>query len=161
MRAAPTPDETAAAKVGVVRGLLGNRSFLLLVAYFTLPAIAGWVVRDWMPEIPREKFSLGQGKAGVSAILYVQLASLVGALVGGTLADRWMRHTPRGRIYASAIGMMLFLPAPFSVGNAGTLGVAIAGPIVSGLGWGFSTVTTCRFSVRSHARSGVPRATVS
>jgi MFS family permease len=49
---------------GVMRDLLGNRNFLLLVAYFTLPAIAGWVVRDWMPEILREKFSLGQGKAG-------------------------------------------------------------------------------------------------
>jgi MFS family permease len=121
----------------VFRGLLGNRNFLLLVLYFTLPAIAGWVVRDWMPDILREKFALGQGKAGVSAILFVQVASLVGALVGGTLADRWMGHTPRGRIFVSAIGMVLFLPALFSVGNAGTLGVAIAGLIVFGLGWGF------------------------
>ena len=122
---------------GVVRGLLTNRNFLLLVAYFTLPAIAGWVVRDWMPEILREKFSLGQGKAGVSAILYVQIASLFGALIGGTLADRWMRTTNRGRIYASAIGMGLFLPALFGVGNAPTLGFAIAGLIIFGLGWGF------------------------
>ncbi|HKP16206.1 MAG TPA: MFS transporter [Gemmatimonadaceae bacterium] len=122
---------------GVVRGLLTNRNFILLVIYFTLPAIAGWIVRDWMPEILRERFSLGQGRAGVSAILFVQIASLVGAVVGGTLADRWMRHTPRGRIYASAIGMVLFLPALFSVGNAGTLGIAIAGLIVFGLGWGF------------------------
>jgi MFS family permease len=125
------------AGTGVVRGLLGNRNFLLLVMYFTLPAIAGWIVRDWMPEILRERFHLGQGKAGVSAILFVQIASLVGAVVGGTLADRWMRRTPRGRIYASAIGTMLFLPALFSVGNAGTLTVAIAGLIVFGLGWGF------------------------
>ena len=125
------------ATTGVVRGLLGNRNFILLVMYFTLPAIAGWIVRDWMPEILRERFSLGQGKAGVSAILFVQIASLVGALVGGTLADRWMRRTPRGRIYASAIGTLLFLPALFSVGNAGTLGIAIAGLIVFGLGWGF------------------------
>lgn len=122
---------------GVVRGLLGNRNFLLLVLYFTLPAIAGWVVRDWMPEIMREKFSLGQGQAGVSAILFVQLASIAGALIGGTLADRWMRATPRGRIFTSAIGMVLFLPALFSVGNAGTLAVAIAGLVVFGLGWGF------------------------
>ena len=120
-----------------MRSLLGNRDFLLLVMYFTLPAIAGWVVRDWMPEILRERFSLGQGRAGVSAILFVQIASLVGAVVGGTLADRWMRRTPRGRIYASAIGMTLFLPALFSVGNAGTLAFAIMGLIVFGLGWGF------------------------
>jgi MFS family permease len=121
----------------VFRGLLGNRDFILLVLYFTLPAIAGWVVRDWMPDILKERFHLGQGKAGVSAILFVQIASLIGAVLGGTLADRWMRHTPRGRIFTSAIGMMMFLPALFSVGNAGTLGVALAGLIVFGLGWGF------------------------
>jgi MFS transporter, Spinster family, sphingosine-1-phosphate transporter len=128
---APRPTE------GVVRGLLTNRNFILLVLYFTLPAIAGWVVRDWMPEILREKFQLGQGKAGVSAILYVQLASLVGALVGGYLADRWMRTNIRGRIYTSAIGMTLFLPALFGVGNADTLTLAIVGLIIFGLGWGF------------------------
>ena len=137
VRNAPTAAETAAAKTGVIRGLLGNRNFLLLVAYFTLPAIAGWVVRDWMPEILREKFSLGQGKAGVSAILYVQIASIVGVLIGGALADRWMKTTNRGRIYASAIGMALVLPALFGVGNAPTLTFAIVGLIIFGLGWGF------------------------
>ncbi|MEO8562794.1 MAG: MFS transporter [bacterium] len=134
---APAPPSESRAATGVIRGLLTNRNFILLVMYFTLPAIAGWIVRDWMPEILRERFSLGQGRAGVSAILFVQIASLVGAVVGGTLADRWMRHTPRGRIYASAIGVVLFLPALFSVGNAGTLTIAIAGLVVFGLGWGF------------------------
>ena len=142
VRNAPTAAETAAAKTGVIRGLLGNRNFLLLVAYFTLPAIAGWVVRDWMPEILREKFSLGQGKAGVSAILYVQIASIVGVLIGGALADRWMKTTNRGRIYASAIGMALFLPALFGVGNAPTLTFAIVGLIIFGLGWGFFDCNT-------------------
>jgi MFS family permease len=121
----------------VVRGLLGNRDFILLVLYFTLPAIAGWVVRDWMPDILREKFHLGQGRAGVNAILYVQLASIAGVVIGGTLADRWMRRSTRGRIFASALGTLLFLPALFSVGNAGSLTVAVAGLIVFGLGWGF------------------------
>jgi MFS family permease len=122
---------------GLLRGLLGNRNFLLLVLYFTLPAIAGWVVRDWMPDILKEKFSLGQGKAGVSAILYVQVASIVGVIIGGTMADTLMRRTDRGRIFVSALGMLLFLPALFSVGNAGTLTVAIVGLIIFGLGWGF------------------------
>ena len=122
---------------GVFRGLLTNRNFILLVFYFTLPAIAGWVVRDWMPAILKEKFHLGQGKAGVNAILYVQIASMIGAVVGGALADRWMRTTSRGRIFTSAIGMVMFLPALFSVGNAGTLTMAVAGLVVFGLGWGF------------------------
>ncbi|MGC4072853.1 MAG: MFS transporter [Nibricoccus sp.] len=130
-------DGVTSPSTGVLRDLLGNRNFILLVLYFTLPAIAGWVVRDWMPEILREKFALGQGKAGVSAILYVQIASLIGALVGGTLADRWMKSTTRGRIFTSALGMTMFLPALFSVGNATTLTIAIIGLIVFGLGWGF------------------------
>jgi MFS family permease len=139
------PPEAAAERVaakeqgvgGAFRGLLGNRNFLLLVLYFTLPAIAGWVVRDWMPDILKEKFNLGQGTAGMSAILYVQIASLVGAVIGGTLADSWMHRTPRGRIFTSAIGIVLFLPALFSVGNASTLPIAIMGLIVFGFGWGF------------------------
>ncbi|MBL9144603.1 MAG: MFS transporter [Verrucomicrobiaceae bacterium] len=131
------PLAASATTESAFKGLLGNRNFILLVLYFTLPAIAGWVVRDWMPDILKEKFGLGQGKAGVSAILYVQIASLAGALIGGTLADRWMSKTTRGRILTSALGMAMFLPALFSVGNAGSLTVAIMGLIVFGFGWGF------------------------
>lgn len=117
--------------------LLMNWNFILLVLYFTLPALAGWVVKDWMPDILREQFGLGQGKAGVSAVLYVQLASLIGVGIGGWLADRWMRHTPRGRIFVSALGMSFFLPSLFGVGNAGSLSVAVGFLILFGLGWGF------------------------
>jgi len=135
--AAEAPAGADAPRAGVLHGLLGNRNFLLLVLYFTLPAIAGWVVRDWMPDILRERFHLGQGQAGVSAILYVQVASIVGVIIGGTLADRWMRRSRRGRIFTSAIGMLLFLPALFGVGHAGTLAIAVTGLIAFGLGWGF------------------------
>ena len=125
---------------GTVRALVSNRSFLLLVAYFTLPALAGWVVRDWMPAILKSEFKIGQGKAGVSATLYWQSAAIVGALVGGWLADRRMRHTARGRIHVSALGMLLIIPALFGVGfspQTGELWVAVAFLILFGLGWGF------------------------
>ena len=117
--------------------LLTNWNFLLLVLYFTLPAMAGWVVKDWMPDILKEQFGLGQGKAGMSAVLYVQVASLIGVLLGGWLADRWMHRTTRGRVFVSAVGMSFFLPSLFGIGNAGTLTVAIGFLILFGLGWGF------------------------
>jgi MFS family permease len=134
------PRSPAVAPASAVRALLGNGSFVLLVLYFTLPALAAWVVRDWMPAILKAEFGIGQGLAGVSATLYWQLAAIVGALGGGWLADRWMRRTPRGRIYTSAIGTALIVPAMFGVGYApetGLLWVAIAFLIVFGLGWGF------------------------
>jgi MFS family permease len=125
---------------GAVAALLTNGSFILLVLYFTLPALAGWVVRDWMPAILKSEFNIGQGKAGVSATLYWQLAAIVGALGGGWLADRWMRRNQRGRIYVSALGMVLIIPAMFGVGYApqtGQLWIAIGFLMLFGLGWGF------------------------
>lgn len=122
------------------RELLGNPSFVLLVLYFTLPALAGWVVRDWMPAILKAEFGIGQGLAGVSATLYWQVAAIGGAVVGGWLADRWMRRNERGRIYVSALGMSLIVPAMFGVGYApqtGLLWVAVAFLILFGIGWGF------------------------
>ena len=122
-----------------VRELLGNGSFLLLVAYFTLPALAAWIVRDWMPAILKAEFAIGQGLAGVSATLYWQLAAIVGAVGGGWLADRWMRRNPRGRIYTSALSMALLVPAMFGVGYApqtGQLWIAVAFLVMFGLGWG-------------------------
>jgi MFS transporter, Spinster family, sphingosine-1-phosphate transporter len=117
--------------------LLSSLSFVLLVLYFTLPALAGWVVRDWMPAILKQQFGIGQGQAGVAATLYWQAAAIVGAVVGGWLADRWMRRHDRGRIFVSAIGMSFIAPAIFGVGHAGSLAVAVAFLVLFGLGWGF------------------------
>jgi MFS family permease len=117
--------------------LLTNWSFILLVLYFTLPAIAGWIVRDWMPTILRAQFGIGQGHAGVTATLYWQSAAIIGAIIGGLLADRWVERNDRGRIFVSAIGMALIVPAIFGMGSAGTLYASIASLILFGFGWGF------------------------
>ena len=124
---------------GALRELLGNRSFLLLVFYFTLPAMAGWIVRDWMPAILKAEFGIGQGKAGVSATLYWMVAAIIAAFVGGWQADRWMQRTDRGRIYTSAFGVLLIVIAMLGVGyspQTGMLGVAIGFLMLFGVGWG-------------------------
>ncbi len=123
--------------IDAIAELLGNRSFILLVLYFTLPGLAGWVVRDWMPAILKQQFKIGQGHAGVAATLYWQLAAIVGAAGGGILADAWHRTQRRARIYVSAIGMAMLVPAIFGVGNAQSLEMAIAFLILFGVGWGF------------------------
>jgi MFS transporter, Spinster family, sphingosine-1-phosphate transporter len=140
VRPADAPHRPTTSPLGALRELLGNGSFILLVLYFTLPALAGWIVRDWMPAILKAEFGIGQGLAGVSATIYWQSAAIVGAITGGWLADRWMQRTARGRMYVSAIGMALIVPAMFGVGYApqtGLLAVAVAFLILFGLGWGF------------------------
>jgi MFS family permease len=127
----------AVSPLQAAKELFANLSFLLLVLYFTLPALAGWVVRDWMPSILKRQFELGQGEAGVAATLPWQIAAMVGAVAGGWAADRWVQRTERGRIYVSALGMALIVPAIFGVGNAGSLPIAVAFLALFGLGWGF------------------------
>jgi dipeptide/tripeptide permease len=93
-----------------------------------------------MPAILQKSFNISQGRAGVSATLYWQVAAIVAAFGGGWLADKWMRRTERGRIYVSAIGMALIIPALFGVGNApgwNSLNLAIASLVLFGIGWGF------------------------
>jgi len=119
--------------------LATNGSFILLVLYFTLPALAGWVVRDWMPAILQKELDLKQGIAGVSAVVYWQGAAIFAAIAGGWLADRWMRRTVRGRIYVSALGMACIIPAMLGVGivvGMKSLPLAVLFLILFGIGWG-------------------------
>jgi MFS family permease len=137
----PAPDAIGAATPRLSLGrdlleLLRTPAFLLLVTCFTLPALAGWVVRDWMPAVLKDRFGLGQGAAGVSAALFSNAAALLGVTLGGWLADAWSRRTPRARTFTSALGIALIAPALFGVGNAPSLAIAASFLAVFGIGWG-------------------------
>lgn len=119
-----------------VRSLVTNPSFLLLVAYFTLVAAPGWLMKDWMPSLLKDQFNISQGKAGVSAGLFVNVAGFIGLFVGGVLSDRWVRKNVRGRTLVSAIGMAALIPALYGLGHAGSLGMAIVFLTLFGLGFG-------------------------
>ena len=99
--------------------------------------MSGWMIRNWMPTYLGEIYHLKQGPAGLSATLWVTLASVVGALVGGLLADRWMRSTQRGRILASAVGVGMLAVALLALGHATSLAIATAALVLWGFGWGF------------------------
>jgi MFS family permease len=112
-------------------------AFWILVVYFTLPAIAGWVTKNWLPTFLADTFNLKQGPAGLSATGYIQIASFAGVLLGGVVADGWMVRTQRGRIFTSALGVLLLVPALFGLGYAWSLEAAIGFMILFGIGWGF------------------------
>jgi MFS family permease len=142
LRDAPRPAGEPGAKASAVslratvQGLFGAAGFLILVVYFTLPAMPGWAVKNWLPTHLATAFGLRQGPAGLSATGYVTLASLGGALLGGVLADRWVRATRRGRIFTSALGTALCVPALLGLGFAPSLAVALTCMVLFGLGFG-------------------------
>jgi MFS family permease len=117
--------------------LAGNHGFRLLVLCFTLPAIAGWIVKDWMPAILKEQLHLSQGQAGIVATLSPNLASFAGAILGGWLADRWMRTNLRGRTFVSTLGLSLLIPALFGITLTNSVPAAVVVLAIFGIGWGF------------------------
>ena len=138
--------------------LWSQPQFWILVAYFTLPAIAGWAIKNWLPTFLADTFKMKQGPAGLSATVYVQFASLIGVVLGGIIADRWMKKTNRGRIFTSATGVLLIVPALLALGYAPSIGVAIAAMILFGLGWGFfdcnSMPILCQIARPEHRATG-------
>ena len=119
-----------------IGSLITNRSFLCLASYFTLMALPGWMMKDWMPSMLKERFVIGQGMAGVSSALFVNLAGFVGLYWGAKRSDRGITERLDGRKRVSAIGMVLALPALIGLGLSPNLWVAITFLCLFGLGFG-------------------------
>jgi MFS transporter, Spinster family, sphingosine-1-phosphate transporter len=162
LRDAPTAQHPAEAHRprlgGTLRALWGQPAFWVLCVCFTLPGVAGWVVKNWLPTFLADRFGLSEGPAGMSATVYVQLASLAGVLLGGALADRWMLTTRRGRIRTSALGMALMAPATLGMGGAWSIAAAVGCMVLFGLGWGLfdsnSMPILCQIAAPRHRATG-------
>jgi MFS family permease len=125
-----------------LRALFGEPSFLALLTYFSLAALASWGLIGWLPTFLREQFSLGQGKAGLSATGYIQLGSYFGVLLGGVWSDRWVQRAPRGRLYIVVVGFCLGSLGVFLLAGTHQFAIAIGGMLLYGLARGFSDANT-------------------
>lgn len=88
---------------------------LLVTAYFGANLV-GFVFLTWMPTFLKEKFGLNLAAAGLGATLFIQVASMVGSVWGGVLADRWIRRSVAGRIRVQALAILLGAPFVFLCG---------------------------------------------
>jgi len=91
--------------------LLSRPTALILMAVFMCANFVAVVLLSWMPSFLYDQFHMGLAMAGLTATIFVQLASMVGSPLGGWLADRLRARTPRGRLIVQAIGV--FGGAPF------------------------------------------------
>jgi MFS family permease len=122
-----------------LKSLFGSGAFILAFVYWGLLGVAGWMVIGWMPTYLQEHFNLTQGRAGLLATVYVNVASLIGLVVGGAWADRWSRTNRRACLHVTAIGLLAAVPAILVVSQTGLLSAAIAGLVLYGLTIAFAS----------------------
>ncbi len=64
------------------------------------------------------------------------MSSFAGVFFGGWLSDRWVKRTLRGRVFTSATGLAMIVPALLLILFSGNLGAILAGGIIFGIGFG-------------------------
>jgi MFS family permease len=112
---------------------LRSKGLYLLMGAFCCANFVAVVLLTWMPKFLFDRFHLSLAMSGLTATIYVQLASMCGSVCGGWWADKWRARTPGGRMLVQAIGV--FGGAPFVV-LCGMTG-SIAWLIASLTAWGF------------------------
>jgi MFS family permease len=127
------PPATPIRLLATVLALFRLPGFVLAFLFWGLLAVASWSFAGWLPAYLHEQFGMSQGRAGMTALGYTQAATLVGMIVGGLIADRWIRRNPRGRILTGVVGILCAAPAALIVGNSVFLPVVLLGMILFGL----------------------------
>ena len=99
-----------------VRELFANPMVRILTGVFVGANFVAMIFLTWMPSFLYRKFNLSLAMAGVSATAYLQIASVLGVLTGGVLADRLAKRTRGGRMITQGIGLVLGVPFIFLAG---------------------------------------------
>lgn len=107
------------------RDLFSSRSYILLLIFWGLFGVVGWMIMGWLPTYYNEHFNLSQGMAGLYATGYFYPTAIVGLLLGGFLADRWSRTNPRARILVPIIGLCIAAPCIFIASSTSILPLTV------------------------------------
>jgi MFS family permease len=116
--------------------LLSNVSFWIILLYFAVPSLPGWATKNWLPTLFAQHLDMPMSKAGPLSTITIAASSFLGVIAGGILSDRWVLKNIRGRIYTSAIGLGLTIPALLFLGFGHSLLTLSAAGICFGIGFG-------------------------
>ena len=116
-----------------VRLVARTPTLLCLMGAFMCANFVAVVLLSWMPKFLYDKFHMGLAMAGLTATIFVQLASMAGAPIGGWLADTLRRRSPRGRMVVQMIGVLGGAPFVVLCGLTSSVGMLI----VALTAWGF------------------------
>lgn len=116
--------------------LMSNVAFWTIIFFFASSSVPGWATKNWLPTLFADSLGVEMSVAGPVATITIAFASFAGVMVGGPMADSWSRRNLRGRIYTSAIGLGMMIPALVLMGFGTTFAAAIGAGILFGLGYG-------------------------
>ncbi len=112
--------------------ILTNRAAVLLLCVFVGANFVAAAFLTWLPTFIYRKFAMGVSGSSTTSTIW-SLASLVGALCGGVLADRAARHRKGGRIGVQSLGLILGAPFVFLAGWSASFWMLVASLAGAGL----------------------------
>ncbi|MBO0859466.1 MAG: MFS transporter [Chloracidobacterium sp.] len=102
----------------------------VLIIVFVGANFVAMIFLSWTPTYLKRQFGMSLSMAGVSATAYLQIASVLGVITGGVLADRLAKIHRGGRMMAQSLGLLAGAPFIFLAGwtlSIPTLVLALAG----------------------------------
>lgn len=116
--------------------LFSNVAFWVILLYFAVPSLPGWATKNWLPTLFSENLHIPMEQAGPLATITIALSSFFGVISGGIISDRWIQRNLRGRIYTSAIGLGLTIPAVILIGYGHSVFAIVLAGLMFGFGFG-------------------------
>lgn len=136
--ASPNP-ATLMKKESLWRGLsvvLSTWAFWVILIYFAVPSLPGWATKNWLPTLFADSLGLEMAQAGPMSTITIAASSFVGVLLGGVMSDKWVLRNIRGRIYTSAIGLGMTIPALVLLGFGHSVVAVVGAGMLFGIGFG-------------------------
>ena len=116
--------------------IFSNVAFWVILFYFASSSLPGWATKNWLPTLFAENLGIPMSQAGPISTFTIAFSSFIGVMIGGPLSDRWVKKNLRGRIYVSAVGMALMIPALVFIGLGDSMAAAIGAGLCFGVGYG-------------------------
>lgn len=116
--------------------IFSNIAFWAILFFFASSSMPGWATKNWLPTLFQTSLNIPMEQAGPIATITIAAASLIGVLIGGPLSDRWVKVNLKGRVYTSAIGLAMMVPALVLIGLGHGLAAAVAAGLLFGIGYG-------------------------
>lgn len=133
------PSHQTTRKASVFQGLgvvFSTWAFWVILFYFAVPSLPGWATKNWLPTLFAENLGIPMSSAGPLSTITIAVSSFVGVLFGGWLSDRWVQHNLRGRVFTSAIGLGMTIPALLLLGMGHSLFAVVGAGLLFGVGYG-------------------------